>query len=96
MEKITKQQLISKLENATNKININNNVTIKGDTLYTIIEVLKNDYSKKDMVSEDYLQNWYIDSIGNTTTPVWTPNHLEELCRDFNIYVKESIENTNE
>ena len=38
---------------------------------------------EENSVSERYLSDWYISSIDNTETPIWTDEHIEELCRDF-------------
>lgn len=45
--------------------------------------------SKDDCVSEGYLQNWYIDSVDETSNPKWTEEHIAELCQDFYIIPKE-------
>lgn len=43
------------------------------------------------MVTEGYLQNWYINSINTEIPPKWSEEHIEELCRDFDVYVKDDI-----
>ena len=37
---------------------------------------------EKDGVGYDYLVDWYINSV-DSSEPVWTEGHIEELCRDF-------------
>ena len=44
-------------------------------------------------VSEGYLQNWYMDSIDETKSPIWTDKHLEELYNDFYLIPKDEEEN---
>ena len=38
---------------------------------------------------ESALESWYCDSVG-TEPPVWTPKHIEELCKDFYVIPKET------
>lgn len=45
--------------------------------------------NKDDCVSEGYLQNWYIDSVDESSGPAWTEEHIAELCQDFYIIPKE-------
>lgn len=37
-----------------------------------------------------YLGDWYQSSIDTTVPPVWTDEHLEELCNDFIIIPKDT------
>lgn len=39
-------------------------------------------------VDESYIQDWYLNSIDTTIAPVWTEEHIEELCRDFYLIPK--------
>lgn len=34
-------------------------------------------------VGRDYLSDWYIHSVSEDDTPVWTEDHLDELFNDF-------------
>lgn len=34
-------------------------------------------------VDEGYLYDWYIHSVCDTDTPVWTEEHIKELASDF-------------
>lgn len=43
-------------------------------------------------VSVGYLQDWYQNSIDNTIPPIWTDEHLKELCNDFIVIPKEEAE----
>lgn len=36
------------------------------------------------------LEDWYINSIDNTISPVWTGEHIEELLNDFYIIPKDA------
>jgi len=38
-----------------------------------------------------YLGDWYQSSIDTTVPPIWTDEHLEELCNDFIIIPKDTI-----
>ncbi|MDE7195048.1 MAG: hypothetical protein K2O14_13955 [Oscillospiraceae bacterium] len=38
----------------------------------------------------DTLQNWFIDSIDETTSPCWTVEHLKELLDDFIVIPRET------
>lgn len=52
--------------------------------------------SKKKYIDLDkavdigYLGDWYQSSIDTTVPPVWTNEHLEELCNDFIIIPKDT------
>lgn len=37
-----------------------------------------------------YLGDWYQSSIDTTVPPVWTDEHLEELCKDFIVIPKDT------
>lgn len=37
-----------------------------------------------------YLGDWYQSSIDTTVLPIWTEEHLEELCNDFIIIPKDT------
>lgn len=43
-----------------------------------------------DAWDEGTLQDWYINSIDNTISPIWTEEHISELCNDFIIIPKEA------
>lgn len=36
------------------------------------------------------LEDWYINSVSETDSPVWTKNHLEELLNDFYLIPKDT------
>lgn len=39
---------------------------------------------------EGTLQDWYLSSIDNTIPPIWTEEHISELCNDFIVIPKEA------
>lgn len=41
-----------------------------------------------DAWGEGTLQDWYLNSIENATPPVWTEEHIAELCNDFIVIPK--------
>ena len=47
---------------------------------------------KKQLLSKAYsestLIDWYISSIDETLPPIWTEEHIAELCRDFYVIPK--------
>ena len=47
---------------------------------------------KKQLLSKAYsestLIDWYISSIDETVPPIWTEEHIAELCRDFYVIPK--------
>ena len=47
--------------------------------------------NKADCVTEGYLTDWYISSVDSTDSPVWTEEHISELCNDFYIIPKDSV-----
>lgn len=49
---------------------------------------------KERAVNEGYLQDWYIASVSEKDKPVWTEEHISELCNDFIIIPKEETEQT--
>lgn len=52
--------------------------------------------SKKKYIDLDkavnigYLGDWYQSSIDTTVPPIWTDEHLEELCNDFIVIPKDT------
>ncbi len=36
------------------------------------------------------LEDWFINSVSNTNTPVWTKEHLKELINDFYLIPKDT------
>ena len=38
----------------------------------------------------DTLEDWYINSVSDNDTPVWTDEHLEELLNDFYVIPKDT------
>lgn len=42
-------------------------------------------------VSEGFLQDWYQSSVDDTQEPVWTDEHIAEVCGDFYLIPKESV-----
>lgn len=44
---------------------------------------------KDNSLDFNYLYAWYIKSVDNTETPVWTDEHIDELLNDFYIIPKE-------
>lgn len=48
-------------------------------------------FTKEKSVDEGFLQNWYQDSVLETDEPVWTDEHIKEMCNDFYLIPKESI-----
>ena len=45
--------------------------------------------SREDAVSEGYLSDWYISSVGSES-PVWTDEHISELINDFIVIPKDT------
>lgn len=43
-------------------------------------------------VGEGFLQDWYQNSVDNKQEPVWTDEHIAEVCGDFYLIPKESVE----
>ena len=43
-------------------------------------------------VDEGFLQDWYQSSIDDTQEPIWTNEHIAEVCGDFYLIPKESVE----
>lgn len=44
---------------------------------------------REDAVSEGYLSDWYISSVGSES-PVWTDEHISELLNDFIVLPKDT------
>ncbi len=44
----------------------------------------------EEALDEGTLQDWYLNSIDNTAPPVWTEEHIYELCNDFIVIPKEA------
>lgn len=46
-----------------------------------------------ESVKEGYLEDWYITSIwGDASPPIWTEGHISEMCKDFYIIPKETVD----
>lgn len=43
-------------------------------------------------VGEGFLQDWYQNSVDDTQEPVWTDEHISEVCGDFYLIPKEAVE----
>ena len=43
-------------------------------------------------VGEGFLQDWYQNSVLDTDPPVWTDEHIAEVCGDFYLIPKEAVE----
>lgn len=47
-------------------------------------EKMKTEDAIKDKVVDDsYVRDWYISSVSKDDSPVWTDEHVDELCNDF-------------
>ncbi len=49
-------------------------------------------FIKENSVDEGFLNDWCIASVLETDTPVWTNEHITEVCEDFFLIPKETIE----
>lgn len=49
------------------------------------------EFIEENSVSEGYLSDWYISSVGEDN-PVWTDAHLAELSGDFYLIPKEVVD----
>ena len=45
-------------------------------------------YGNRTPIDKSYLLDWYINSVSDEDTPVWTEEHVEELLKDFDVYAK--------
>lgn len=48
-------------------------------------------FIEENAVDEGFLSDWYQASVIETDTPVWTDEHIEEVCGDFYLIPKETI-----
>ena len=44
---------------------------------------------EKEPVDRGYLDDWYVSSVSELDTPVWTTEHLDELFKDFILIPKD-------
>ena len=51
------------------------------------------DFIEENAVDEGFLQDWYQHSVTDEP-PVWTDEHIAEVCGDFYLIPKESVEKT--
>ena len=49
-------------------------------------------FIEENAVSEGFLGDWYQSSVDPTDNPVWTDEHIAEVCGDFYLIPKESVE----
>ena len=54
-------------------------------------EVIKK-FIDEQAVGEGFLQDWYQNSVLDTDPPVWTDEHIAEVCGDFYLIPKEAVE----
>ena len=40
-------------------------------------------WKRLGIADEAYLFDWYISSVSDEDEPVWTEEHIKELCNDF-------------
>lgn len=50
-------------------------------------------FIEEKAVDEGFLQDWYIHSVIGGGAPQWTEEHIAEVCGDFYLIPKESVEN---
>lgn len=49
-------------------------------------------FIEDNSVGEGFLQDWYQNSVDDTQEPVWTDEHIAEVCGDFYLIPKEAVE----
>lgn len=49
-------------------------------------------FVKDNAVDEGFLHDWYQNSVMPTDTPVWTDEHIEEMCRDFYLIPRDVVD----
>lgn len=54
-------------------------------------ELIKN-FIEEKAVDEGFLQDWYRSSVDDRDNPIWTDEHIAEVCGDFYLIPKESVE----
>lgn len=54
-------------------------------------EAIKN-FIEDKAVNEGFLQDWYQASVHEEQEPIWTDEHIAEVCGDFYLIPKESVE----
>ena len=104
-KKFTDNQIISELRDVAKKYegkhldtfetDINAMATDAANHIEILAEELKQD--KQEVAKQifeqafDYstLADWYISSVDDRDTPVWTDEHIEELLNDFYVIPKE-------
>ena len=45
-----------------------------------------------DFINVPFLQDWYLNSVLETDTPVWTDEHIAEMVGDFYLIPREVID----
>lgn len=82
-------KIIEELEKLWSEYNSHNDYRdYKADAIKQAIEIVKK-YDNDGWVGVDksvdigYLYDWYIHSVNDEDNPVWTEEHLNELCGDF-------------
>lgn len=53
------------------------------------------EFIKENAIDEGFLQDWYQHSVGGNT-PAWSDEHIEEVCKDFYLIPKETIDKLGE
>lgn len=49
-------------------------------------------FIEKNSVDEGFLHDWYQSSVIESDSPVWTDEHIAEVCGDFYLIPKEALE----
>ena len=50
-------------------------------------------FIEENSVGEGFLSDWYQASVLDTDPPVWTDEHISEVCGDFYLIPKETVDN---
>lgn len=78
---MTNREAIQRLKNLINSV-----------PSHIIIEALGKGIEALEFMDREWdrgiLENWYIDSVSADDDPVWTKEHIDELCNDFHLIPK--------
>ena len=55
------------------------------------IETMPKEYIERENAYDyETLEDWFINSVSNTDSPIWTKEHLKELINDFYVIPKDT------
>ena len=82
---------MSDLINRQTAIDACNEICRVDDVIASLPNAQPDEWIRDHAVSARYVHDWYILCASENCNPVWTDEHIKELCRDFYLIPKEAL-----